>query len=125
MADKTNNKTIVLVEDDTSVCQALARMLRVAGMDPLSFPSAEALLASIPTPGAICLVIDVHLPGMDGFALRDKLAETSTLPPVVFITAFDEPETRAAASRAGAEFLAKPFTGRLLLDTIRRSTPQA
>jgi FixJ family two-component response regulator len=123
MADKANNKTIVIIEDDASVCQALARMLRIAGMDTLTFSSAEALLASTPAPEAICLVIDVHLPGLDGFALRDRLAQSSELPPVIFMTAFDEPETRAAASRVGADFLAKPFTGRVLLDTIRRAMP--
>jgi FixJ family two-component response regulator len=125
MAQAAHNNTIVIVEDDASVCQALARMLRVAGMDPLTFASAEALLASTPAPGALCLVIDVQLPGMNGFALRDRLAESGELPPVVFITAFDEPENRALASRAGAEFLAKPFTGRVLLDTIKRAAPRA
>ena len=125
MGQAAHNNTIVIVEDDASVSQALARMLRVAGMDPVTFASAEALLASTPAPVSICLVIDVQLPGMNGFALRDRLAESGVLPQVVFITAFDDPENRALANRAGAEFLAKPFTGRSLLDIIRRAAPQA
>jgi FixJ family two-component response regulator len=124
MPSVEKNKTVVIVEDDASVSQAMARMLRAAGLDPVTFASAEAMLASRATaPAPLCLVIDVQLPGMNGFALRDRLAGAGVLPPVVFITAFDEPETRAAAGRAGAAaFLAKPFTGRVLLDTIRRAT---
>lgn len=119
MAPGGNENKVVIVEDDASVCQAMARMLRVAGLDPIVFASGEALLATVPPPRALCFVIDVHLPGVNGFVLRERLAESAALPPVVFITAYDEPETRASAARAGAAFLAKPFTGRLLLDTIR------
>jgi len=43
----------------------------------------------------MCLIIDVQLPGIDGFALRRRLAAKGALPPAIFITAFDEPEARA------------------------------
>jgi FixJ family two-component response regulator len=118
-----NRKTVVIVEDDASLGRAMARVLRVAGLDSAVFASAEALLAADGVERAACLVIDVRLPGMDGFALRDRLADTGRLGPVVFITAFDDPETRAQAGKAGATaFLAKPFTGRVLVDTVRRAT---
>ena len=70
----------------------------------------------------MCLIVDVHLPGISGFTLRDRLSLKGALPPVIFITAFDEPETRAKAASAGAAaFLTKPFSGRALLETIRRA----
>jgi DNA-binding response OmpR family regulator len=58
---------------------------------------------------------------MNGFELHTRLATMIVLPPVVFITAFDSPEARAQALVAGAvAFLTKPFSGRTLLETVRR-----
>jgi FixJ family two-component response regulator len=116
--------TVVVVEDDTSMAQALARILRIGGMTSVNYGSAEALLgAAKGIDGASCLVFDVQLPGLDGFELHDRLANACTLPPVIFITAFDDAETRARARRANAAaFLAKPFAGRTLLHTIRQAT---
>jgi FixJ family two-component response regulator len=111
--------TVIMVEDDPSMCQALDRILRLGGFIPHAYGSAEALLQNGRSDGALCMICDVRLPGMSGFALRDRLASAGAIPPVIFITAFDEPEARARAARVGADFLAKPFSGRLLLETIR------
>jgi FixJ family two-component response regulator len=122
MPNALERKTVVIVEDDASLCVAMTRVLRVAGLVPVAFASAEALLAADKTESPVCFVIDLHLPGMSGFALRDQLAGAGSLPPVIFITAFDEPEARALAAKAGAAaFLAKPFSGRALIDTIQQA----
>ena len=112
--------TVIMVEDDPSMSQALDRILRLGGFVPNPYGSAEALLQNGRSDGAVCMIFDVRLPGMSGFALRDRLASAGAIPPVIFITAFDEPEARARAARVGADFLEKPFSGRLLLETIRR-----
>jgi len=119
----SKKRTVIIVEDDSSVSQALERILRLGGFASSTYASAEALLANDGVENAMCLIVDVQLPGISGFALRDRLSMKGALPPVVFITAFDEPEARAKASSAGAAaFLAKPFSGRVLLETIRRAT---
>jgi CheY-like chemotaxis protein len=47
---------------------------------------------------AVCMIFDIQLPGMSGFALREQLAKTrALLPPIIFMTAYDEPEARAQA----------------------------
>jgi FixJ family two-component response regulator len=121
MPNALERKTVVIVEDDASLCVAMTRVLRVAGLVPVAFASAEALLAADKTESPVCFVIALHLPGMSGFALRDQLASAGSLPPVIFITAFDEPEARALAAKAGAAaFLAKPFSGRVLVEAIQR-----
>jgi FixJ family two-component response regulator len=112
--------TVIVVEDDPSMCQALDRILRLGGFVPRAYVSAEALLQNCRSDGALCMILDVRLPGMSGFALRDRLASAGAIPHVIFVTAFDEPEARARAARVGADLLAKPFSGRLLLETIRR-----
>ena len=113
---------VVVVEDDASVSQALTRILRLAGMNPIVFSSAETCLDDKKDWDAACLIIDVQLPGLSGFALRDRLAAARALPPVIFMTAFDEPEARAQATAAGAfAFISKPFSGRALLDLVERA----
>jgi FixJ family two-component response regulator len=101
--------------------QALARILRLGGYSPLTFPSAEAMLESSSAGSVACLVLDVHLPGLTGFELYERLTGMGTRVPVIFITAYDEPESRDQAVSAGAAaFFTKPFSGRELLATIGR-----
>lgn len=114
-------RTVVVVEDDASMSQAMERILRLAGFAPSTFATAEEVVASHVAEDAVCLIIDVQLPGQNGFALRDRLAAAGALPHVIFISAFDEPEARAQAAGVGADFLTKPFSGRMLLETIRKS----
>ncbi len=114
-------RAVTIVEDDPSMGRALQRILRIGGFRTATYTSAEALLARDDALEGSCLVVDVQLPGMNGFALHRRLAARGKVPPVVFISAFDE---RAAAAEAAAldacTFLAKPFRGRTLLETIDR-----
>ena len=113
--------TVVVVEDDPSMSQALTRILRLGGIAARSYVSAEAWLASEGLTDARCLIVDVQLPEMNGFQLRHHLATMGPVPPVIFITAFDSAESRAQALAAGAiAFLPKPFAGRTLLEMVRR-----
>jgi FixJ family two-component response regulator len=117
----TVSNSVVVVEDDPSMSQAMARMLRVSGLIPVMFSSAEELLESDEHEGAMCLIIDVQLPGLNGFALRDRLHAAGDMPPVIFITAFDDADTRALAERPGTvAFLSKPFSGQALIQALRR-----
>ena len=117
---------IVVIEDDPSMSQAMERILRLAQLVSVTFASAEEVLAAGIADDAMCLIIDVQLPGLNGFALRDRLAaQRRRLPPVIFISAFDEPEARAQAASANAVFLTKPFSGRTLLEAIRHANSPA
>ena len=116
-----NRRLVVLVEDDQSVRKALTRLLSLAGMPPVTYASAEDLLADRGARGAACWILDVQLPGLTGFELHEHLLKIGTSAPVIFISAFDAPETRERASRVGAlHFLAKPFSGRQLVDIVRQ-----
>lgn len=102
--------------------QALERLLRIAGYAPRAFPSAEALIESGRAADTGYLILDVQLPGMSGFELREQLVHRGHHAPVIFITAYDEPETREEAEKAGAvAYLTKPFAGRDLLDALVRA----
>lgn len=113
---------IVLVDDDASMSHALERMLRLAGFAPDIYDSAEALLEARGASDADCLVLDVHLPGLTGFELYERLRREGPQPPVIFITAYDEPESRDHAGQAGAAaYFAKPFSGKDLVAAVRRA----
>ena len=115
-------RPVVVVEDDPSMRQALTRILRVAGYLPLTFDSGEALIDDGSAAGAACLILDVQLPGMTGLELRSRLVRDGPAVPVIFITAYDEPEARLKASEAGAvAFLTKPFAGRDLIDAVMQA----
>ena len=116
----THAPLVVVVEDDPGVMRAMTRMLRLNGFEPAAYGAAEDLLRGGGVPdGAVCLVVDIQLPRMSGLALVEHLGETHALPPVIFITASDDPELRAEAARLGAAFLAKPFSGHALVAAVR------
>lgn len=112
---------VIIVEDDMGLNRAVARLLSIAGFQSRCFDSAEGLLASESTLesalGADCFVFDIHLPGITGVELLEKLDAAGIHRPVIFITAHDDLHTRHAA-RAGASYLTKPFTGQALIQAI-------
>ena len=99
---------IGLVEDDPSFRRALRRLLSAAGFSVAAFASAEEFLASESAGATACLVLDVHLGGMSGFDLQQRLATAGVPIPAIFITAHDDPVTRERA-RSGVAYLQKPF----------------
>jgi FixJ family two-component response regulator len=114
---------VCIVDDDPSLLRALGRLLRTAGFTVEAFPSAEEFLEAEHRVPPRCLVLDVRLSGMSGFQLHEKLLATGTPPPVVFITAHDDPDTRERARRAGAiQYLRKPFEDAALIDALYRAT---
>ncbi len=114
--------TAFLVDDDDSVRRALQRLLRSAGLGVEAFATAEEFLRSERRPGAGCLVLDQHLPGMSGLELWERLRAEGCALPVVFISAYEDVHVRDAALRAGAiAFLQKPFEERELLDAVSRA----
>ena len=92
---------------------------RAAGFGRASFASAEALLGGDAAAAADCLLLDVHMPGVSGFELRSRLQARGVETPVIFMTTYDDPSSRARAQRAGAAgYLAKPFRGESLLAAL-------
>ena len=112
-----SGRRVVVVEDDAGLRTALENVLSAGGHSPMTFESAEALLESGAAAGADCLVLDIRLPGMSGAALYRELVARGDAPPVIFMTAYDDPEVRAEAERLG-QYLVKPFRGRKLLEAV-------
>src|SRR5262245_12908146 len=103
-------RLISIVDDDESLRNSLANLIRSLGYRAQAFPSAEAFLAAEQVQDTACLVIDVRMPGMTGLELQRHLAAAAWRVPVIFVTAHaDDRGVRARALQAGAvAFLYKP-----------------
>ena len=111
---------VVVVDDDDSLRDAMTRLLDAAGYQPDAYESAESLLAAGLRLDAACVVTDLKLPGMTGLDLVEALEARGACVPVVLITAHDSPGMADVARQRGAAgYIAKPFRGTLLLQTIR------
>jgi len=111
-----------VVDDDEGIRVGLDGLLRSAGFQVVAFPSAEALLESAWLPRVACLILDLHLPDMDGLSLQRRLVREDRQIPVIVLTAHGDGEARAQAMDKGAvAFLTKPFDSGLLLAEVTRA----
>ena len=110
---------VCIVDDDESVRKALSRLVESMGMKAEAFASPADFLNRAVEEQIACLLLDIQLPGMDGFELRDRTVEAGVDSPVIFITAHPDDRTRTRAKKAEAvAYLEKPFTDEALLDAI-------
>jgi FixJ family two-component response regulator len=113
-------RAILVVEDDDSMREAIARLLSAADFECDAYASAEALLARGGGNDVACVVCDLKLPGISGLELLEELRARGGCPPFVLITAHDAPGLRKEAlQRGAAAYLAKPFRGTALLDVLK------
>jgi FixJ family two-component response regulator len=112
--------TVVVVDDDPAIREALQSLLRSVGLRVQLFGSVPEFLGSRRPEGPSCLVLDVRLPGRSGLDLQDELIRTETRLPVIFITGHGDIQMSVRAMKAGAvEFLTKPFRDQELLDAVQ------
>ncbi len=114
--------TVLVIDDDVSVLNALARLVRFAGHDVRTFTRPTALLADDLPAANACMIVDVNLPEMNGAELCEELARSGRHLPVIFITGGDDAATKALTQHVPAiAVLFKPFEGSLLLRAISRA----
>jgi DNA-binding response OmpR family regulator len=111
---------IAIIDDDAPHSRAVARLLRASGMQTSVFLSAEDFLARRGERSFDAIVLDLQLGGMSGFELQKRLASGGQ-PPVVFLTAHEEPETLARAAEAGCTLVRKTDPCSVLLEAVRRA----
>jgi FixJ family two-component response regulator len=113
-----------IVDDDSSVREALCDLLASAGVHAVAFASVMEYLghARAQVPG--CLVLDVKLPGIDGLEFQRRL-DARDHPPIVFITGHGDIPMSVRAMKAGAlDFLTKPFSDATLLNAVGAAIEQ-
>ena len=115
-AQRQQKQKIFVVDDDGSVRRALQRLLVAIGYEVETFASATEFLGAVSAQSAGCLILDVHMPGMDGFQLQEELNSLGSRLPVILITGDRDSGIGERGAKAGAVgFLQKPFDDTSLL----------
>ncbi len=113
---------VFVVDDDVSVRESLEFLILSEGWQPETFASAQEFLARPRVLVPSCLVLDVSLPGLNGFDLQKRVAAERTDMPIIFITGYGDVPMTVRAMKAGAvEFLTKPFSDEVLLSALRQA----
>jgi FixJ family two-component response regulator len=102
---------VAVIEDDEVSRSALGRLLWAGGYEPILFESAETFIGSTGNRAWLCLIVDVHMPGMSGIDLQWRLQNEGSDVPIVITTGDRAEGVRERAQRAGCiAFLWKPVT---------------
>ncbi|WP_459556700.1 response regulator transcription factor [Lacunimicrobium album] len=110
---------VYIVDDDLSLCRALARLLRATGKLVATFLSATEFLEYERSDAPSCLILDVHMPELNGLELQEELVNRQMLLPIIFMTAEGDIPMSVRAMKAGAvDFLPKPCEEKQLLSLV-------
>jgi FixJ family two-component response regulator len=117
---------IAIVDDDKGARDALGMLMRSLGHNASAFGSAEEFLKSEKLNDTLCLITDLHMPGLSGLDLQNRLIADAHRIPIIFITGDPTDSTRACAMKAGAVgFLSKPFKNDHLLACLETALKAA
>lgn len=110
---------ICIIDDDESVCRSLRRLLAANGFQVEAFSDAQSYLDHGKETPWGCIVLDVRMPGIDGFELQARLGEEGQHVPIVFLTGHGDIPMSVRALKAGAtDFLVKPVDEAELLAAV-------
>jgi FixJ family two-component response regulator len=111
---------VFVIDDDASVRDGVADLLRSVGVRVESFRSVQEFLQGKRADAPGCIVLDVRLPGTSGLEFQRTLAESSIQLPVIFISGYGDISMSVRAIKSGAiEFLTKPLRDQELLDAVQ------
>jgi len=111
--------TVIIVDDDAAVREALSELVLSVGFQPLGFASTRELLDHDTLDGPGCLILDVRMPGTSGLELQQHLVASGNPMPIIFLTAHSDVPMTVQAMKAGAvDFLTKPVRDQTLIDAV-------
>ncbi len=117
-----NEGTVFIVDDDADLRATLVDLVVAVGLQAEGFGSAKAFLDAGKKSGEGCLLVDIHMPGMDGLQLQQKLMDERISIPVIVVTGRGDVPKAVQALKAGAvDFIEKPFSGEFVLDSIQQA----
>jgi FixJ family two-component response regulator len=120
MLGEPRSSLVAVIEDDAVSRSALGRLLQAGGFESALFSSAETFIGSRANRAWLCLIVDVHLPGMSGIDLQQRLHDEGSEVPIIITTGDRAEMIRARAQQAGCTaFLLKPFSGDAILPLLR------
>lgn len=118
----TDDKLVHVVDDDADVRASLSFLLGGAGYEVQSYASGEVFVAALPELAPGCLLLDMRMPGLDGFGVLEALSKQKSDIPAVVLTGHGDIPQAVRAMKAGAmDFLEKPYERAALLKVVERA----
>ena len=113
---------VAVVDDEPAVCSALMRLIHSCGYRVEAFLSGKELVRYLADHHPDCVVLDVHMAEMSGWAVQTHLRRANRDIPLILMSGHDDPGAHARAKRNGAQhYLSKPIDADLLLGAIRNA----
>jgi FixJ family two-component response regulator len=117
---QSTTPVIAIVDDDGSVRRALRRLVLSMSYQPADFASGEEFLDSLQHGVPDCAILDLHMPGLTGLDLLNRLRASDLNVPAIIVTANQQPEMRTRCLSAGAiAYLQKPLDSEILSQRIK------
>jgi FixJ family two-component response regulator len=117
--DESGRASVIVVDDDLDMREALGNLFRSVGLEALLFGSATELLQARFPDVPSCVVLDIRLPGVSGLDFQNQLIKLGIRVPIVFMTGHGDIPMSVRAMKAGAvDFLVKPFRDQDMLDAV-------
>jgi len=114
------SKTVLTIDDDTAITELLAMLLRTHGYEVKTVNSGEDGVEAIKKYNPHVVILDLMMPGMDGWQVCKNVREFSNVP-IVVLSALDDPAMIASALDAGADdYLVKPVSSSILVAHLNR-----
>jgi FixJ family two-component response regulator len=114
------HRVVYVIDDDASMRESLRSLFGSVGLHVEAFGSAPEFLGKKLPDAAICMVVDIRLPGLSGLDFQAELTKANIDVPIIFITGHGDIAMTVKAMKAGAvEFLTKPFRDQDLLDAVK------
>jgi FixJ family two-component response regulator len=114
--------TVFVVDDEQDICEAIAMLMRSAGLPTRTYQDPLRFLADYKPDQPGCLLLDVRMPLMSGMELHQELLRRRYTLPVIFITGHGDVPMAVDALQAGAtDFVQKPFKGAELIDKVQNA----
>ena len=110
-------KNVLIVEDDNDSRQTIAMMVEVLGFTPIAYPGGKEALADLSTLKIDLALLDIMMPGMDGYQLLEEMRKIPSCQsiPVIMVTAKDRDSEVLEGYQSGADYyITKPFTAKQL-----------
>lgn len=122
----SNNKNVYIVDDDESVCRALKTFLMTFDFEVKTFNSAKSFFDTVSNDDPGCLLLDIHMPEVDGWAMQKMITDSGSKRPVIFISAEKQDNVADRVLQVGAVgFLQKPFDSQALVDLINAASERS
>ena len=116
---KDQQPIVFIIDDDSSIREGVADLLRSIGLQVEAFASTQQFLDSKRPDAPGCIVLDVRLPGLSGLDSQRVLAISDIRLPIIFITGHGDIPMSVRAIKSGAiEFLTKPLHEQQLIDAV-------